>query len=288
MQRVLLFGSTGQVGTAIRDEIGVESLVAPTSRELSLVDPGALEDIIEHTRPRAVINAAAFTKVDEAESDPTAAYAINSTAPIAMAKACARLGVPLVHFSTDYVFDGTGTQPYDRSATTNPLNVYGASKRAGELGVLSAHPRAVVVRTAWVHSGSGINFVGTATRLLARGSTMRVVDDQIGTPTSAKSLAVAALRILDRPSVTGILHFTDSGVASWYDVACVVLTELQARGIASESAVVPVDSSEYPRPARRPRVSVLDCHYTRQRLDFVPPHWTHGVRESTRAWLASL
>lgn len=288
MSGILLFGATGQVGTAIRNAVAGTVISAPTSRDVSLADQSALTAYIEQMRPDAVINAAAYTNVDSAETDATAAYAINAEAPRAMAAVCARLGIRFVHFSTDYVFDGGGALPYQASAATNPLNVYGASKREGEVRVLTTYSQAAVVRTAWVHSGGGVNFVGTAVRLLARGTSMRVVDDQVGSPTSAKTLATAALKLLERPGVTGLQHVTDSGVASWYDMACEILRELQAGGVATSATVVPVSSAEFPRPALRPKVSLLDCHASRQLLDFVPPHWAVGVRESTRAWLATL
>jgi dTDP-4-dehydrorhamnose reductase len=160
--------------------------------------------------------------------------------------------------------------------------VYGASKRKGESAVLSANRDATVVRTAWVHSGSGVNFIATAVRLLQEGSVMRVVDDQVSTPTRAAHLAAALWATAGRTDVSGILHFTDAGVASWYDVAECVLETLQKAGAAgSGAAVLPVDSDTFPRPARRPRVSILDKHFSWSVLDITPVHWRNGVSAST-------
>jgi dTDP-4-dehydrorhamnose reductase len=253
---------------------------------VSLRDESAIEAIIAQLSPAAVINAAAYTRVDDAERERDDAFAINAVAPGVMARACASRTIRFIHFSTDYVFDGGGVLPYSVGAPTRPLNVYGESKRAGEVAVLEANPHAAVVRTAWVHSGAGVNFVGTATRLLTTGTSMKVVDDQIGTPTSARTLAEGAYRLLERRGVCGIQHLTDAGVASWFDVACTVLDEIRLFGRLTTAEVTPVESSAFPRPAARPKVSILDCHSTRQALDFVPAHWSHGVRDSVRGWLA--
>ena len=287
---VLILGGSGQLGSALRARLGGDYLLeTPTSQELALTDPDAVREHICLSKPAAVINAAAFTKVDDAEVQQELAFAVNGAAPAAMAEACARVGSRFVHVSTDYVFDGHGLLPYIADAPTRPLNVYGASKRAGEISVLFANPKATVVRTAWVHSGAGINFVGTAVRVLSAGRAMSVVDDQVGTPTRTSTLVDAIQRVLDLPQVAGIHHVTDAGVASWYDVACCVLETLNVEGRAPHGASVsPVDSSAFPRRAARPKVSILDTYATRTALRWTPPHWREGVIASTREWLRSL
>ena len=285
----MILGGSGQLGTALRAHLAERyTLLAPSSQELPLTDPAAIRHAILSGRPIVVINAAAYTKVDEAEVQQELAFAVNGAAPAAMAEASTEIGSRFVHVSTDYVFDGMGVMPYVSDAPTHPLNVYGASKRAGEVAVLTANPNATILRTAWVHAGTGTNFVGTAVRLLSAGRAMKVVDDQVGTPTRTSTIGDAILRVIDRPHVVGLQHVTDAGVASWYDVACCVLDTLREEGRAPQGASVsPVDSSVFPRSAVRPKVSVLDTHSTRAALEWTPPHWRDGVIASTREWLRS-
>jgi dTDP-4-dehydrorhamnose reductase len=286
----LLLGGSGQLGTALRAQLAAAwTVIAPSETDVPLTDTQSLQQYIRQRRPAAVVNAAAFTRVDDAESQSELSYAINAAAPRALAEASADVGARVIHVSTDYVFDGLGTMPYAPEAPTHPLNVYGASKLAGEVAVLEANRGAVVVRTAWLHSGVGINFVGTAVRLLSAGRSMNVVDDQVGTPTRASTLAEAIVRMLERPQVTGIQHVTDAGVASWYDVACCVLDVLREEGRAPAGTLVqPVDSSAFPRPAARPKVSILDTYPTRAALAWTPPHWRDGVIASAREWIRAL
>ncbi|MCZ8204109.1 dTDP-4-dehydrorhamnose reductase [Gemmatimonas sp.] len=286
---VLLLGGSGQVGRAIQHLMPRHWVVeAPSSREVSLCDPVALEAHVERRAPALIVNCAAYTRVDDAETDEGAAALVNREAPAAMARASSRCGARLVHLSTDYVFDGTAA-PYQADARTAPLNAYGRTKRDGEVLVLKHAAGASIIRTAWVHSGSGTSFVATATRLLARGTSMKVVDDQIGTPTAAETVAEAVIRVAADPEITGIQHVTDTGVASWYDVACCVADALRRTGHLPIGAEVTAVSSEaFPRPAKRPRLSILDTHATRDRLRWEPPHWRHGVIRSTEQCLSLL
>jgi len=289
----LIFGGSGQLGSALRVQLAATpastdnaNVIVPSSGEVSLQDVAALRDYIMSVKPSVIINAAAYTKVDDAETNADVAFAINGTAPGVMAAAAQSLGARFVHVSTDYVFDGHGVQPYATNAPTKPLNVYGASKLAGERAVAASNAAAAIVRTAWVHSGGGVNFVATAVRVLRSGKPMRVVDDQIGTPTRAANLAEAVRRLVALPDVSGLLHFTDAGVASWYDVACCVLDTLRAEDEAPDSATVsPVDSSAFPRPARRPQVSILETHTSRDRIGWTPPQWRVGVIASSQELL---
>jgi dTDP-4-dehydrorhamnose reductase len=281
--RVVVFGGSGQLGAAVREALaGTHEALAPSSADVNLLDSEAVASFIAESAPDVVVNAAAFTRVDDAERERDAASAVNELAPASMARAANRIGARMIHVSTDYVFDGEGRAPYLPTDATSPLNVYGATKRAGEAAVLRESPRAAVVRTAWLHSGRGVNFVATAVRVLSSGKSMRVVDDQIGTPTRAAHLADAIVQLITCPDVTGLLHFTDAGVASWYDVASCVLETLRTAGAVSpETTVTPVGSDEYPRPAQRPRVTVLDKRSSWSQLGWIPPHWRVGVAAST-------
>ncbi len=289
MTKLLIFGRSGQLGTALMALAGEEWQVhAPSSTELSLLNPASVRAHILATRPGVIINAAAYTKVDDAERERDAAHAMNAVAPEAMAVAAKDVGAHFVHVSTDYVFDGTGTRPYPTSAPTNPLGVYGASKLEGERRVTSAFPGAAIVRTAWLHSGSGANFVRTALQLLSAGTSMRVVDDQVGTPTHARTVAAVLLQIAARRDMAGLHHCTDAGVASWYDVAVAVRDALMAAGnLAHGASVLPVDSTAFPRAARRPAVAILDTHALRRALGWTPPPWRDGVQASVRELLAA-
>ena len=278
-----MLGASGQVGTALqRSAPNGAVILAPSSSTADFRKPQQLRDVVVASKADVIINCAAFTRVDDAETETAEAYAINSEMPQLLAELSVKHGARLLHISTDYVFDGSGLPPYNTLAPTAPLSVYGASKLAGEHAVLSANPDAAVVRTAWVHAGAGVNFVATAVRVLSKGTVMRVVDDQVSTPTRAASLAQLLWLLAEHREHKGLLHFTDAGVASWYDVAVCVVETLQRAGRAGEGAgVLPVDSSAFPRPAKRPRVSLLDKHATWNATGFTPPHWRDGVMAST-------
>lgn len=288
--RIVIFGATGQVGSALaRDLSRAAHTMSPTSAEVTFEDPGAVRRFLMASNATAVVNAAAYTSVDAAEGNRDRAFIINAETPGVIAEACASIGARLVHVSTDYVFDGTGTLPYLADSPTRPLNVYGETKADGERRILDALPRAVIVRTAWLHSATGANFVRTAVSILSRGGSMRVVDDQVGTPTVASTVVEVIARILSRPHVHGILHATDAGVATWFDVACCVRDTLAESGrVPRGSQVIPVSTAQHGRPARRPPVSILDTYETRKALDWTPPHWRLGVIRTTRDWITSV
>jgi dTDP-4-dehydrorhamnose reductase len=281
--RALIFGASGQVGNALqRCSEPDTTIVAHDIEQTNICDVAAVERAIRGARPDVVLNCAAFTRVDDAETLHDEAFAANAVAPGIIAEVVAANHARMLHISTDYVFDGTASTPYPADAQVNPINAYGATKLEGERRVLQAAPRSVVVRTAWVHSGGGVNFVRTAVRLLSAGTPMRVVDDQIGTPTRALHLARALWKIAAAPDVHGVLHFTDAGVASWFDVATAVReTMLDAGRLGGNATVTPARTHEFPRPARRPQYSVLDKHASWSAIGYVPPHWRHGVAAST-------
>ena len=281
--RVLILGAAGQVGTALQQSTPQGITVIP--RDVPHIDIRDRLDLIralDDARPNVVINCAAYTRVDDAEKDRDEAMAVNGVAPGLIAELSINAGARVIHISTDYVFDGTAHSPYATDAEVGPLNVYGATKLEGERRVLATSPETVVIRTAWVHSGGGTNFIKTAVRLLSGGTPMRVVDDQIGTPTRALHLAIALWSVVGRPDVRGLHHFTDAGVASWFDVAAAVLDTLSdANRLGSGASVSPARTEEFPRPARRPEFSVLDKHASWKAIGYEPPHWRHGVIAST-------
>jgi len=282
-RRALILGASGQVGTELRrtapDDIQV---IALDLNDVDIRDGEAVGKVVRGAAPAMVINCAAYTNVDGAESAADEAMATNGIAPGLIAAACGEIGAHLLHISTDYVFDGAAHQPYSVGAPVGPINAYGVTKLEGERRVLAAGGNSAVVRTAWVHSGVGTNFVKTAVRVLGAGTAMRVVDDQIGTPTRARHLAKALWCVSDR-EVTGLLHFTDAGVASWYDVAVVVMETLAAAGrLPTNASVEPIPSSERPSVAKRPAYSVLDKHDSWRAIGYTPPHWRDGVVASAR------
>jgi dTDP-4-dehydrorhamnose reductase len=274
--RVLIAGAEGQIGRAVTRAARPGADVRSLGRaQLDLTRPAEVARAVRRFRPDLVVNAAGYTAVDRAEAEPDAAHAVNEEGARHLAEAAAEVGARMLHFSTDYVFDGRQGQPYAPGDRPNPLNVYGASKLAGERAVLGTlGERAVVLRTAWVYAATGRNFVRTMLRLLNEPEQVTVVSDQIGTPTSATSVALATWAIAVRPGVHGIAHWTDGGVASWYDFAVAIQGEaLQVGLLQRATRILPIPSDAYPTPACRPRYSVLDCSATRLALQQAPEHW---------------
>jgi dTDP-4-dehydrorhamnose reductase len=252
MSMLLLLGASGQVGTALaglRDDV-----IAPGRRELDLavLDLGQARDLVTSLRPTAIVNCAAYTAVDAAESDVTTAGRVNGTSVGILAEVAAEAQIPFVTYSTDYVFDGQGREPYVESSPTDPINAYGASKLIGERLALQANPRTLVIRTSWVISGTHPNFVATMLRLAGEGRSLRVVNDQHGCPTIATDLARATLEALEA-SATGLLHLTNAGATTWFQLA---RTAVAIAGLDSD-LIQPCSTEEYPTPARRPASSVL-------------------------------
>jgi dTDP-4-dehydrorhamnose reductase len=261
---ILVFGRNGQVARelAILAESTGRAMTFAGRETLDLADHGAVEGLIATLAPSAVINAAAYTAVDRAESEADAAYALNRDAPAAMATACAAGGLPFVHFSTDYVFDGSLDRPYVETDPTGPTGVYGASKLAGEQAVGAAGGVAATLRTSWVYSRHGVNFVKTMLRLAADREEVGVVADQLGRPTWARDCAEAALLTVDAlastPELSGVYHLSGDGDASWADLASAVF-EISARRGGPTARVKPITTADYPTPAKRPANSRLDC-----------------------------
>ena len=275
---ILVFGESGQLAQALRRsaEAGGLELLALGRAKADLSDPAACARAIQHHRPAAVINAAAYTAVDRAESEPELARRINTDAPAAMASAAAALGVPMVQVSTDYVFDGSGDAPFAPDHPPAPLNVYGRSKLAGEEAVREAGGPHAVLRTSWVFSAQGVNFVKTMLRLGGERAVLNVVADQIGGPTPAQALADACLTIAralrTRPELSGCYHFSGFPDVSWAGFAREIMHQA---GLACE--ISDISTADFPTPARRPANSRLDCSATEQAFGLARPDWRAGL-----------
>jgi dTDP-4-dehydrorhamnose reductase len=279
--KALLLGGGGQVGRAVAKALpSGHGLVIKTRAELDIADDRAVGKALAEAKVDWIINAAAYTAVDRAEEQRVQAIAVNDTAVAVLAAAASRAGCRLLHLSTDFVFDGQSNRGYLPDDPTNPLSAYGTSKLAGERHVLSGGGAGIVLRTAWVYAAAGQNFVLTMLRLMREREQVRVVSDQIGAPTWAMSLANAIWGLIDAAAPGGVYHWTDLGVASWYDFAVAIQDEALARGLLTRVVpIVPIATAEYPTPARRPAFSVLNTGSTRALVSFPAQHWRHNLRK---------
>lgn len=278
MSGMLVFGRTGQVARALQE---LADVIALDRNAADLADPSTCAAAIKAHRPSAVINAAAYTAVDRAEDDAALAGIINGAAPTAMAQACAALNIPLVHISTDYVFSGTGMQAWAPDDQTCPINEYGRSKLAGEQGIRAAGGCHAILRTSWVFSAHGSNFVKTMLRLSETRTELRVVEDQIGGPTQARAIAAACLRIADQlcadPGKSGTYHFTGAPDVSWRDFARAIFDQT-----GSTTCVIPLRTQDYPTQAARPLNSRLDCRSTEEIFGLARPDWRRGLADTLK------
>jgi dTDP-4-dehydrorhamnose reductase len=281
--RALVFGAGGQVGRALAAAAPERcDLIALKRAECDVGDEAAVRAAIAEARPEIVFNAAAYTAVDRAEAEPEAARRLNAEAPGFIAAAARAAGARVVHLSSDFVFGGAAERPRRPDDPTQPEGVYARTKLDGERAALAADPGALIVRTAWVYAPAGQNFVNTMLRLIGEKDEVRVVADQIGTPTWAPRLAGALWRLAALGAV-GIHHYTDSGVASWYDFAVAIGEEALAAGLIDRAArVVPIATDDYPTPAKRPAYSVLDKGATWTLLGEPAPHWRANLRADLR------
>ena len=283
LRAILLTGGSGQVGRALREAPppGFE-VVAPSRAELDLADAASVARWVAARPWAAIVNAGAWTAVDAAEAHPAEAWAANARGPAALARASAEQGSPLVHISTDYVFDGGLDRPYREDDPVGPVSVYGASKAAGEIAVAALNPRHVILRTAWVFSPWGNNFVRTMLRLGAERETLSVVDDQLGCPTSALDIAAAVgavcARLGDPVAPSGVFHFAGAGETTWFGLASRVFQRAAAAGL-KVPALSSIASSDWPTPVRRPANSRLDTTRFTRTFDLAPRPWTETADE---------
>jgi dTDP-4-dehydrorhamnose reductase len=272
--RVLLFGGGGQVGHALQAcSPFADQLVVATRRDCDLTDAESLRMLVRRVQPNVIVNAAAYTAVDKAESDRESCFAVNAAAPAVMATEAAALGAKLVHYSTDYVFDGNKMTPYVEEDPTGPGNVYGASKLVGEQGIAAAGGEFLILRTSWVYSNHGANFLKTMLRLRAELPELRIVADQHGAPTSADAIADATARILKGAVtgrwVSGVCHMTAAGATTWYEFAKAIFV----RAPGPTPSLVPIGTADYPTPAARPTNSVLSNDKFASTFGFRLPDW---------------
>ena len=287
--KILLTGRNGQLGWELARALApLGEIVAFDRAGLDLADPARLASTVRELKPDIIVNPAAYTAVDRAESESEAAFAINARAPRVLAEEAKRLGALLFHYSTDYVFDGAKAAPYLEDDATNPLGVYGASKLEGERAIAASGARHWIFRTSWVYAPRGKNFLLTILRLASEGKPLRVVADQFGAPTSAAMLARATAQALstqvraisrisphNAPPPSGVYHMTAAGRTSWHGFACAILREFRL-----DNAVTAIPASEYPLPAKRPANSVLDNSRLAAAFGIRLPGWEDGLREA--------
>jgi dTDP-4-dehydrorhamnose reductase len=288
--KLLLLGCGGQVGWELQrslaalGEVVACDVVTPAPLAADFSQPDTLAALVARVAPDAIVNAAAHTAVDRAEAEPVLAHAINAEAPAVLAREAARRGIPLVHYSTDYVFDGSGQHARDEAAPTGPLSVYGRTKLEGEEAIRAAGGVHLVLRTSWVYAARGGNFARTMLKLGAEREQLAVIDDQIGAPTGADWLADvtahALRRLLAEPALAGTCHAVPAGETSWHGYASFVFERARAAGVPlklAPGALRPIPTSEYPTPARRPLNSRLDTRRLRSAFGLHTPPWQHGV-----------
>lgn len=282
--KILITGQHGQVSRELQLRLqDVGDLIVLGRDQLDLANPDQIRQQVRAHRPDLIINAAAHTAVDQAESEPDVAFAINAIAPGVLAEEAKALGIPLIHYSTDYVFDGSKPAPYTEADTPNPLGVYGQSKLAGEQAITAVGGKYLILRTSWVYSSHGKNFLLTMQRLLQEKPQMRIVTDQIGAPTWAGSIAHSTRRLIERwqagePGEWGVYHLTARGETSWFGFAEAIGEHLRKQGNAC-AELEPISASAYPTPARRPLNSRLDCSRLQQQWHVSQPPWQDALRE---------
>lgn len=283
--KILVIGAAGQLGQCLRGSCPIawqDQVVWLNRQQLDLTQAAQIRDVLAAVQPHVIINAAAYTQVDQAETQQALAKAINADAVEVICQVVASLQARLIHISTDYVFAGTSGLHQTPDAPTAPLNYYGYSKSLGEQHVLRLlKQRGVVIRTAWLYAPQGKNFVNSMLKLMAERDSLSIVVDQVGTPTSAVGLAQALWKVVSYPAISGLQHWTDAGVASWYDFAVAIQEEALALGLLKRAiALKPISSSQYPTPAARPACSLLDKTGLIQQIEFAPPHWRVALRQT--------
>ncbi len=288
---ILLLGASGQVAFELQRTLSPLGPLhvagrAAGSVRADLADPGSLRDAVRAVRPGWIVNAAAYTAVDDAEDDPATAHAVNATAPGVLAEEAAASGALLVHYSTDYVFDGTAERPYTEADPPSPLGVYGESKLAGERAIQQAGAAHLILRTAWVYGNRGRNFLNTIQRLARERSALQIVDDQHGAPTWSRHIAEATAQLLAQgrgdPEAlharSGVYHLTSAGQGTWYDFARAVVAAMPPADVSAQ-AIHPIGSEQFPTRARRPGYSVLANDRLQEAFGLQLPHWEAALAQ---------
>jgi dTDP-4-dehydrorhamnose reductase len=284
---IWLLGSKGMLGTELSQVLEQHGLAyVGSGREADITDPAAIDAFIAKQRQPItwIVNCAAYTAVDQAEDDAEVCRSVNAGGSAALARAANRIDARLLHFSTDYVFNGRGTVPYQENDPTDPIGVYGLTKRDGETAILASHGAAYILRTAWLYGRHGANFVATMLRLMNEREEVRVVNDQLGSPTWTNDLAHAAVDLIMRadsgePVDYGIYHYTDEGAISWFEFAEAIYAQGKNLGLISGAcAVKPCSSAEYPSRVTRPAYSVLDKNKIKRTLGLVIPRWDESLK----------
>ena len=289
MMRILLTGTSGQVGGALRPLLqGQGDVLTPQRAQFDLSKPETLAEGLDGLKPDLIINPAAYTAVDRAEEESELAFRVNAEAPSVIALWAAGHHVPLIHFSTDYVLDGSGDKPWREDSLTAPLSVYGASKLAGERAIQVANGPHLIVRTSWVYAAKGMNFLRTIARLAGERKELRIVADQIGAPTSARVIADAAAQILQSDVANlagrfaesgGIVNIACAGETSWHGFATAIVTGLKSRGVKQEvETIAPIGTKDFPTKAKRPGNSRLDLSRLRNVFGIVTPSWSNALK----------
>ncbi|MEQ9923856.1 dTDP-4-dehydrorhamnose reductase [Pectobacterium brasiliense] len=278
--RILLTGANGQLGRCFQDRLPAKwEVLATDTAELDITDLAHIEQVVKDFQPDAIVNAAAYTAVDKAESEPELAEKINATGPENLAIVANKQGIRLVHVSTDYVFDGNATEPYSEDSATNPLSVYGKTKLAGEQAVAKASPEAIIVRTAWVFSEYGNNFVKTMLRLAKERDSLSIVHDQRGCPTYAGDLAQAIISLLEKNAVGGIYHYCGDKEVSWYEFAQAIFSAAVQKPLLNKAPILtPITTAQYPTPAHRPAYSTLAGEKTKA-LGIALSDWKRALKK---------
>jgi dTDP-4-dehydrorhamnose reductase len=292
--RILLTGTSGQVGGALLpllERLG--SVLAPKRDGFDLSRPETLTRVLDAARPELIVNPAAYTAVDRAEDERELAFRVNAEAPAVMAQWAARHGAPMVHVSTDYVFDGSGTEPWCEDSAPNPLSVYGASKLAGDQAIMVAAPAHLIVRTSWTYAAKGTNFLNTMIRLAKEREELRVVADQVGAPTSARVIAESIMNVLSAADGDpgrmlgergGIVNVACSGETSWHGFASMIVEKMRARGVELRcERITPISTAEFPTKAKRPTNSRLSTQRLSQSFDCSTPQWDEALHRECLA-----
>jgi dTDP-4-dehydrorhamnose reductase len=289
LKKILLTGINGQVGHALQPLLKDFDLQGLTREDLDLTDVDAIRKVVREVKPDIIINPAAYTAVDKAESEPELAHAINAVAPGILAEEMAKLGGAMIHFSTDYVYDGSKKSPYVETDVVNPTSIYGKSKLAGEDAIRAVGLPHLILRTSWVYGAYGKNFLKTIIRLASEREQLGIVADQIGAPTSSLSIANALNNLLNRwnptkESQTGVYHFTNTGSTSWHGFACEIVKQYEAlnrqpRLKVKIEAIKPLTTADYPTPAARPANSCLSHQHLEKDFGIVLPSWQDGLKD---------